>query len=231
MIHQILSAANRIYRMRKELEIGFYTAESADRAIISELKGCDALLLSIKDTSFVGIRSELDGKSEVVYKMSGISAACAGVCFFSATTESYGLLRRSVLAFYGGKLRFIADANGVYDKGFSPTYGVKSITARDVSFGVAVGSDILDQELLRSLALTGNDLIINLSPDIYDFDTEKLVSSLVFLNGVAIASAGFMKKVVCSGSGEVVYSGKDSYGRVLLPLKIRYREKITKVRF
>ena len=215
--------------MRKEITVGFYTGESVGAKVVEELKDCDAALFSAKDLSQVRIKDELDGKSDLLFKMGAISKRIRGACFFSVYTDTYGVMRSSIACFSLGKLVAIADLNNSEDRSISPSFGLKSVRSGGVKYGVLVGSDILDTTALKSLALTENDVIINLSAAVFDFDNEKLVSSLAFLFGVPIVSLGRNKKVIAGSNGEVIYSANGGFAVCGLPLKKRYKERYVKI--
>ena len=217
--------------MQKETTVGFFTSDKFDENFKSKLSDCDVALFVIKDLSFVKIKSELEGKSELFLKMGEISKAIKGACVFSATTDTYGTIRQSALCFSGGKLKTIADANSVYDKNYAASFGVKSVRAAERSFGVAVGDDLTDCDLLKAIVMTENDAIINLSPDIYEFDKEKLVCSLAYVFSTPVVSVSFTKKVIAGDMGELLYSGKDEFYKCVVPIRKRYREKFSKVKF
>lgn len=215
--------------MQKEIAIGFYTGDTADWQIIESLKDVDAALFVLKDLSPVKIKNELDGKSDLFLKMGEISKKIKGACFFSLLTDTYGIYRQSIASFYGGRLLSIADLNCVGDK-FSAAFGLKSLKAGGIKFGVLVGSDVLNCDNIKALSLTENDLIINLSADIFDFDNEKLFSTLSFLYGLPIAAVSFSKKVFTIAGGETLYSGKDGFYKCVMPIKKQFKEKTFKTR-
>lgn len=212
------------------MTVGFLTAERSFGAKFDALCDCDAAVFIIREWSRINVKSELDGKSDVFIKMGEVSRKVKGVCFFSALTDTYGALRRSAIAFRGGKLCAIADALSYREKGFSPSFGVKSVSAGGYRFGIVVGDDILDQDVLKALSVTENDAIINLSPDIFEFDKEKLVSTLAYIYGMPIATVGSDKKVIASGSGGTLYSGKDDLYKCVLPIGKKFTEKYFKVK-
>ena len=215
--------------MCKEIKIGFYSGENVDRTAIERLKGCDAALFTIKSLYNVKIKDELDGKCDLLLKMSSVSKKIGGISFFSVFTDTYWVMRNSIAFFSDGKLISIADQNGVFDRSFSPSFGLKSVEKGGVKFGVLVGSDVLDVSALKSLALTENDVIINLSAAVFEFDNEKLISCLSFLCGVPIAFSGKNKKVISKSNGEIVYSGESDFFVCRLQLKKVYKEKFEKV--
>ena len=215
--------------MRKEITVGFYTGESVGIKVVEDMKDCDAALFSVKELSQVRIKDELDGKSNLLLKMGAISKRIKGACFFSVYTDTYGVMRNSIACFSLGKLVAIADLNSSESKAISPSFGLKSVRYGGVKYGVLVGSDILDTAALHSLALTENDVIINLSAAVFDFDNEKLISSLAFLFGVPIVSVGQNKKVIAKANGEVIYSANGGFAVCGLPLKKSYKERFIKI--
>ena len=215
--------------MRKDIRIGFYTCESIDHSVFETMKDCDAALLSVKDLSNVKIKSELDGKSDNLLRMGVLSKKIKGVCFFSVYTDTYGVMRNSIACFSSGRILALADLNGSYQREISPAFGFKSVRTGGVRYGVLVGSDILDPSALHALSVTENDVIINLSPNVFDFDNEKLITSLAFLYGVPIASVGNNKKVFSKACGEPVYSGNDPFAIAVLPIEKKYRETRKKI--
>ena len=216
--------------MLKEITVGFFTAEKFNEKSIDKLRDCDVALFVIKEWSVVNIKSELEGKSDFFVKMGEISRAIKGITAFSATTDTYGAIRRSALCFSGGKLKAIADSNSSFERELSASFGIKSLKRGETSFGVTVGDDIMDCDLLKALVITENDVIINLSPDIYEFDKEKLVSSLAYIFATPIISVSFSKKVIATDLGETLYSGKDDIYKCVLPIRKRFREKYAKVK-
>ena len=215
--------------MRKEIEVGFFTGEDVDRRSIDRIKSCDAALFIVDSLFNVRIKDELDGKSHRFLKMGAISKNVKGLCFFSACTDSYGLIRNSVACFFRGKLVSLADQNGVCERTQAPSFGLKSLEKNGVRYGVLVGDDILDTFALNSLVLTENDVIINLSAAVFDFDREKLVSSLAFLCGVPIISVGKEKKVFAKGNGDTVYCGEESVFSRKMIADRKYKERSIKI--
>ena len=197
---------------------------------VGRLCDADIAIFSVKEFDRIDVKSELDGDSETLVKMGAVSKRIRGVTVFSSMTDTYGLYRSSAIAFSAGKLLFIADETRCRDRRFSPSYGLKTLAVGGARAGILVGGDCCEHDLIAAHLIMGCDAIIDLSADIFDFDNEKLFSSLAYVFAVPFVSVGYAKKTICSFVGEVLYSGADPFFKTVVPLGKNYKQIYSKSR-
>ncbi len=216
--------------MLKGINVGFFIGEDITAVEIEKFSAVDIAVFVLKKYSFVSVKSELDNKTDSFVKMAEISKKIKGAVLFSLITDTFGIIRQSVACFKLGKLDFIADCNRSSSRTASG-FGYKSIAIKNAGkVGVAVGKDILDYQCIKTLSLCGNDAIINLSADIFDFNMQELVSAIAYLNGMPIVSVNKTKIVFCDAFGKVLFSSSDNFGIVFLPFKKRFSQISIKTR-
>ncbi len=192
------------------------------------LKGADLVLIGRKAFPTLNYRRELSGQDTVLREMARLSKALAAPTAFEVLTDNYGQKRRSVALFEGGKLLSIADAQRPFDKGESPSSGVKIIRLKSLKVGIAVSHDVKNVEVLKALSICESDVIINLYADIYDYSMANLVSAVGYLFGTATVSLTPSKCLAAAPGGATVFGGDGERGVFDLPIKKRFKEEIIK---
>ena len=208
--------------MPKIIKVASIRTDRITDHMVERYSDADVLTILTEKYSRVSIKDELSGRSEDLLSLGRITSPCKGLSFVSLVTDNFGYRRRSVAVFDKGKLVRIADAvNG--QKGFSPSFGFKTVSAGELKFGIAVGKDLCDRQCLNCFDLIECDAIINLSGDFYDFSTENLVATLSYIYGVNIVSAN-SDKTVAACSGRLVLSTKAAESEVSLILRKNFSD-------
>lgn len=153
---------------------------------VDKLKGdFDLLVNGFNGCAKVKYGKELSGQTEVLKTLCKLSEKSDKVIISGFDTDNYGIIRKSVGVFDGGKLLGISDMTTVFeDSGYMPGGGGKLYDTKIGKIGVAVGDDVYSFGLFKSLAVCGAEVIVSLS----DFKRKEINSILIraysFLLGV-----------------------------------------------
>jgi hypothetical protein len=213
--------------MVNKITVGY---SAFDGKFKEKIDGLDIAIFGFGSFSEVKFKNELSGKSETLTKMARLSQKLGAVCFFGATTDSYGLRRKSVIACSDGRLLGISDATRGEKDGFSVSCGYKIYNTKKGKFGVLVDSDICLVDAVKSLSACECDAIIDISRDFLDFKAEILVQTLSYLFGVSICFLCGENMIATTPRGELVKNIQKGSGKFLLETSRSYVERTVKSR-
>jgi len=159
---------------------------------IEKIPPCDLLIVGFQGLGEVDYESELKGNTE---KFEGVARAskqadCAVIC--GCTTNSRGLLRKSVAVFDKGKLIAISDMNCVMDKeDFKSGAGIGLYNLGGYKVGVLVENDLYFPDNFQSLAVCGCNLVVCVLENAVDSMPATLLRACSYAFGVpAVMCAG-----------------------------------------
>ena len=214
--------------MRNDILLGYLVADDFARLNLQTFSGCDVLAVIEKNGGVFNVKEELKGGA-ILERYSALSKF-SRFTFFLTDTEDFGVKRRSVVAFSGGKLVFIADQNRTFDKTYSPGYGYKSITVGgDLRVGLCVEKDVADPDCLSVLAKQ-NDVVIDLSADFSQFNALTFVSAAAYIYRAGVAVLTKKGLYAAKSGGEIIANGKDIFGKIKIPVTKNFAVSYTKVK-
>ena len=113
----------------------------------------------------VSYRKELAEQTRVLSRCGEKSLETGGAALFFADTESYGVLRRSVIVADKGKVLGVSDELGVTKRGYSAGSTVRVYETSAGNLGVLAGNDLLRYEPAHALSLAGSDILCHLTSE------------------------------------------------------------------
>lgn len=137
----------------------------------------------------ISFREELDGKTGLLSALAAESRRTEGVILYSADTDVYGTLHRSVIVTDCGKLLGVSDATVVEDGAvFSAGSTVSLYDTSAGKIGVLVGEDLYYYEPARSLSMAGSNLIVHITRQNRP-ESVLCAEALAYFCGVPVLSA------------------------------------------
>lgn len=214
--------------MRNDILLGYIVADDFSRLNMRVFSDCDVLAVIEKNGGVFNVKEELKGGA-CLRRWAALSTF-SRFTFFLTDTEDFGVKRRSVVAFGGRKLLFIADQNRIFDKEFSPGYGYKSVTVDgDLRVGLCVEKDVADPDCLSVLSKQ-NDVIIDLSADFSEFNASTFVSAAAYIYRAGVAVLTKKGLYAAKSGGEIIASGKDVFGKIKIPVTKNFALSYTKIK-
>ena len=172
----------------------------------------------------VNYKSELSGKTNVLHDFASISKKTQKVIISGAITDNYGIIKKSCAVADKGKLLGISDMCLNFNKSeYSLGCGYKVYYTSAGKLGVIVGSDLLDSDGIKAMALCEADLIVNVS----DFNSKEqdhfLLRAYSYLFGVPIISVTSNCVMASTINGEICAKSPLKDLEISMPLKKVYR--------
>ncbi len=153
---------------------------------------CDIALFGFSGLGEVNFERELKGESEkfeVAARLSK-SADCGLIC--GCTTNSRGLVRKSVAVSDRGRLLGISDMNHVIDsEEFKSGSSLGLYKINGCKIGLCIENDLLFPDAVKSLAMCGCNAIVAVLEELKDCLPPLLIRSYAYLYGVPF--------VMCAG--------------------------------
>lgn len=210
--------------MINKIKVSFFTNVNQ----IEDCRESDVVIFSFGCFDKVSFSDELSGKNDVLIQMGRLSSKLKSVVFAGVETDNYGSKHTSIVASDNSRLIGISDST-VAEKTQSVGYGYKLYNTCHGRFGVLVGEDLFSVGAVDTLCKCECDLIVAISKGFSAFDSEMLVRSLSYINGVAICFLNADRMICSSSNGEIVYDG-EVVGRFILSTKPDYHEHLIKTR-
>lgn len=131
----------------------------------------------------INFKKQLDGSAKQLVDMGKFSLKTGGVTLLASVSDNYGVKKRSVFVFGGGKLIGICDMNA-YDDKYSSAVGYKIFSVGSSKIGVLVDRDIYDPDAVKALAMCDASAIVNLYEGFSARKAEVLSEAYSYVYGV-----------------------------------------------
>ena len=151
----------------------------------------------------VSYKRELAGQTHILSLCVEKSLETGGVALFFADTESYGVLRRSVIVADAGKVLGVSDELGVTKRGYAAGSSVRVYETSAGNLGVLAGGDLLRYEPAHALSLAGSDMICHLTSERRK-ELPVLAEALGYFLGVPILSVSPGIATLAGTEGELL---------------------------
>lgn len=158
----------------------------------TSLPECDVALFGFSGLGEVDYERELKGDSDKFDRAARLSknASCGLVC--ACTTNSRGLVRKSVAVSDRGRLLGISDMNHVIDgEAYKSGSSLGFYKLNGCKIGLCIENDLLFPDVVKSLTMCGCSVIVAVMEELKDGVPPLLIRSYSYLYGVPV--------VMCAG--------------------------------
>ena len=172
--------------------------------------GCDVVVFPFYYKEIVSYNKEIKGITGFFRRLTNLSKQLKSVVIAGVDTDSYGSVRHSVAVCDNGKLLGISDMNYVADgEKYIGGGALRVYETRAGKIGVAVAGDMFSSECIKTLALCGADVIINVSDPITDGNTGISARAKAYEFGVPIAVCAHKTAMLADIRGDMVFSSPE----------------------
>lgn len=175
----------------------------------------------------INFKKQIKGDAAELLGLGRLSVQAGGVLLAGCVSDNYGVKRRSVFAFEGGKLTAICDMNAD-EEGFSCSRGYKTLTFRGEKIGVLVDKDIFLPQAVFALCSCGCSAIIDLYADFLNRKAKIAAEFYSYCYGVNFVLAAQNETCVFNSLGEQI--ALNASGSAVLPELKKCREARVKKR-
>ena len=171
------------------------------------LGGCDLVLFPFYTGGVVSYNKEIKGVTNFFRTLTNLSKRLKSTVIAGVDTDSYGIVRHSAAAIDGGKLLGISDMTTAYENEKYVGGGTLRVyDTRAGKIGVAVGWDALSSDCVKTLALCGADVIVNIADTVLGGITGVSSRAKAYEFGVPIAVCAYKNAMLCGTNGEMIFS-------------------------
>lgn len=186
--------------------------------------GCDVVVFGFNGLKTVNYKEELSGKSCVLPSFANLSKKYKKVFISGACTDNYGIIRKSCVVADSGKLLGISDMSTCLEDGdLSCGCGYKVYYTSVGKIGISVGSDIIDADGVKAMALCNADLIINVSDNFAKSEEHFLLPAYSYIYGVPMISITKNMVTASDINGEICGKSPQNETLVTVPSKKSFR--------
>ena len=204
------------------MKIAFVT--ECDYTIESEaLSGCDLVIFPFFTRETVGYNREIKGITNFFRTLTSLSSRLKATIVAGCDTDSYGFIRHSAAVCDKGKLLGISDMTVIRD-GDKYTGGgaLRVYDTHAGKTGVAVGADALSSECVKTLALCGADIIVNVSDGFEDGAAIVSARAKAYEFGVPIAICAYKNAALAGTDGNMIFTSPQKITTVNLKAEKDY---------
>ncbi|MBP5308037.1 MAG: carbon-nitrogen hydrolase family protein [Clostridia bacterium] len=187
------------------MKIAFVT--ECDYELSGGAEGCDLVVFPFFRGGAVSYDKEIKGATNFFRTLTNLSKRLKSTVIAGCDTDSYGMIRHSAAVCDGGKLLGISDMTTVAEKEKYVGGGTLRVyDTRAGKIGLAVGWDSLSSEVVKTLALCGADVIVNVADTVLGGITGVSARAKAYEFGVPIAVCAYRNAMLCGVEGEMVFS-------------------------
>lgn len=204
------------------MKIAFVT--ECDYSAISPEHGADLVLFPFFTEKPVSYFKEIKGETVFFRMITNLSKTLKAMVIAGVNTDSYGKVRHSATVCFNGKMLAVCDMNSVkncYDYTAGATYNVFSNGTSKV--GVIVGDDLYSTECVKTLALSGADVLVNISDPVTSTLKATFARARAYEFGIPVAVCAHKHSLVASIDGKISYSSPAKISTVIIPPSYNYR--------
>ena len=172
-----------------------------------DIAGCNVVIFPFYIKEPISYNREIRGQTVFFRALTNLSKSLKTTVIAGLDTDSYGSLRHSVAVCDGGRLLGISDMTLIADgEKYLGGGSLRVYETHAGKIGVAVGSDMLSSDCVRTLALCGADVIVNVSDPIIDSNVGISARAKAYEFGLPIAVCANKNAMLASPSGEMVFT-------------------------
>ncbi|MBQ8427978.1 MAG: hypothetical protein IJX18_01845 [Clostridia bacterium] len=172
------------------MRIGFVSSGGLQAFLRSgEAKTAD-LTLGCFEEKRISYHRELKGETRLFEDVAILSEKTDGVVICGAETESYGLVRNSVLVADKGKLLGVADMTHAVDGEMNSGAALRQFDTSIGKVGVIVAEDLYFSETAKSLTDCGSDVLVCSFARAFTYLESVLLRATAFFYGVPVFFCG-----------------------------------------
>ena len=182
------------------------------------------VIFGFNGISSINYKSELSGKTSVLQEFASLSRSSQKVFISGAITDNYGIIRKSCAVADKGKLLGIRDMCLNFNRPeISCGGGYKVYYTSVGKIGVLVGSDLLDSDGVKAMALCEADVIVNVCDFFSKEQDHFLLRAYSYLYGVPIISVTANCVMASDVNGEICSKSPLNELEISVPIKKTYR--------
>lgn len=204
------------------MKIAFVT--ECDYRAISETGVYDLIVFPFYIGKPVNYFTEIKGETNFFRTLANLSKSLKSTIIAGVDTDSYGKIRHSVAVMAGGKLLNICDMNSTR-AGDGYTAGAELSVCRDGKrkIGIIVGNDIYSGECVKTLALSGAEIIVNVADPVTSALRGVFARARAYEYGVPVAVCAHKQALVAGVDGKIAFSSPSKISTVEIPSVYNYR--------
>jgi hypothetical protein len=188
------------------------------------LKSANLAIFGFNGLQSVNYKSELSGKTSVLHNFASLSRTGQSVVISGTITDNYGIIKKSLAVADKGKLLGISDMNLNFNgSNLSLGGGYKVYFTSIGKIGVIVGSDLLDSDGVKAMALCEADIIICVSDTFSKAEEHFLLRAYSYLYGVPIILVTSNCVMASDINGEISCKSPLKELEITMPIKKQYR--------
>ena len=187
-------------------------------------QGANLAIFGFNGIPNINYKSELSGKTNVLHNFASISRSSQKVLISGAITDNYGIIRKSCAVADKGKILGISDMCLNFNKSeYSLGCGYKVYYTSAGKIGVIVGSDLIDGDGIKAMALCEADVIVNVSDFCSKEQDHFLLRAYSYLYGVPIISVTANCVMASNINGEICSKSPLKDLEISMPIRKVYR--------
>lgn len=174
---------------------------------LKELPECDVAVFGFNGLGEVDYQSELKGLSDKFEDVVRLSRSAKCGVLSACTTNSRGVLRKSVAVAERGKLLGISDMNHVFEgEEFKSGAGLGVYTVGGYKIGICIENDLMFPDTFKALSMCGCNAVVTFLEQPKNIMPAMLIRTYSYIYGVPVIMCAGNTAYYAEVTGEIATS-------------------------